>query len=371
MDNNIKPTAKHGKQNNQKMKPYLVMQYLLKNTDENNTKSAYHILSYLEECGITAERRSIYRDIDEINKAMLMVENDIDIFEAEEWLEDDTDNEEKFIVYDKSKKGFYARRRNYDVRDIRLLAECVYSAKFLDKSQSEFLVDIVCSHVSEMQAKTIKHDVLLTDRLRTDNAEVINSIATINEAMSKELNGKKHIPEKISFKYLKHTISDMKKQVERRHGEDYIVNPFALLINDGNYYLLAFDDKKHKFIHYRIDRMKTVEPTGEPREGEEEFKNIDLKTYTQRVFSMYGGRDERVTLRFINKLLDTAIDRFGTKNVQYLKSDERHFTVTAKVEISKQFFGWLLGFGKEVKIISPPEVQEEFTAYIDKVREMY
>lgn len=271
----------------------------------------------------------------------------------------------------RAKKGFYARRRNYDVRDIRLLAECVYSAKFLDKSQSEFLVDIVCSHVSEMQAETIKHDVLLTDRLRTDNAEVINSIATINEAMSKELNGKKHVPEKISFKYLKHTISDMKKQVERRHGEDYIVNPFALLINDGNYYLLAFDDKKHKFIHYRIDRMKSVEPTGEPREGEEEFKNIDLKTYTQRVFSMYGGRDERVTLRFINPLLDTAIDRFGTKNVQYLKSDERHFTVTAKVEISKQFFGWLLGFGKEVKIISPPEVQEEFTAYIDKIREMY
>ena len=34
--------TKHGKQNNQKMKPYLVLQYLLKNSDENHTKSAYY-----------------------------------------------------------------------------------------------------------------------------------------------------------------------------------------------------------------------------------------------------------------------------------------------------------------------------------------
>lgn len=364
--------ARNGKQSNQKMKPYLVMQYLIKNSDKNNLVTAPEIVAYLEdECGITAERRSIYRDIDEINKAIIMLDNNIDIFEAEEWLEDDTEDEEKFIIYDKSRKGFYAKNHNFDVNDIRLLVECVYSAKFLEKSQSEFLVDIVCQNVSEMQAETIKHDVLLTDRVRTNNAEVLNNIITINEAMSKELNGKKHIPEKISFKYLKHTISDMKKQIERRQGEVYIVSPYALLINDGNYYLLAFDDKKQKFIHYRVDRMKKVERIGEERDGEKEFFNIDLKTYTQRVFSMYGGEEKRVTLRFINPLLDTAIDRFGTKEIHYSKSDERHFTVTAKIEVSDQFFGWLLGFGKRVQIVSPPEIREEFAAYLDKIREMY
>ena len=359
-------------QNKRQIKPYLVMQYLIKNSDENNLITSHDIVAYLEDdCGIAAERRSIYRDIDEINKAIIILEQNCTIEEAEQILEEDEYDEEKFIIYDKSRKGFYAKNHNFDVNDIRLLAECVYSAKFLEKAQTEFLVDIICQNVSEMQAETIKHDVLLTDRVRTNNAEVLNNIITINEAMSKELNGKKHIPEKISFKYLKHTISDMKKQVERRQGEVYIVSPYALLINDGNYYLLAFDDKKQKFIHYRVDRMKKVERIGEERDGAKEFFNIDLKSYTQRVFSMYGGEEKRVTLRFINPLLDTAIDRFGKKDVQYSKSDERHFTVTAKVEISKQFFGWLLGFGKEVKIISPQDVKEEFAAYIDKIREMY
>ena len=58
-----------------KMKPYLVWQYLLKNTDKNHPKKADDVAAYLEQdCGIYAERRSIYRDIEEINKAFLMLE---------------------------------------------------------------------------------------------------------------------------------------------------------------------------------------------------------------------------------------------------------------------------------------------------------
>ena len=345
------------------------MQYLLKKTDENHTESAEKIANYLKvNYGIDAERRSVYRDIEEINKAMIMLENNTDIYEAEQILKDDEYDEEKFIVYDSKQKGFYARRRFYDLYDIRLLAECIYSAKFLDKKQSERLADIVCEYVSEPQAKSIRHEAFLTDRVKTNNKDVINNITAINEAMNKT---KTHIPEKISFKYLKYSISDVKQQAERRHGEKYIVSPFALLINDGNYYLLAFDDKKQKMLTYRVDRMKCVSAIGEPREGEEVFKNIDMKSYTQRVFSMYGGKEERVTIRFINPLLDTVIDRFGTNGVQYMKVDNTHFTITAKVEISNQFFAWVCGFGKKAKITYPENVVSQFSEFLDKIKSMY
>ena len=69
--------------------------------------------------------------------------------------------------------------------------------------------------------------------------------------------------------------------------------------------------------------------------------------------------------------MDAVVDRFGTKNVDYSREDERHFSVTAKVEISDQFFGWLLGFGRRAKIIYPDDIAEQFKAYLDKIREMY
>ena len=340
----------HGKKNNQKLKPYLVLQHLLRHTDENHVLDAYEIVSYLQdECGIYAERRSIYRDIDEINKAMLVLEYGINVHEAEERLQENED--EKVIIYDKGKKGFYTKQRHYDSDDIRLLAECVYSAKFLSAGQAERLANVVCEFVSEYQEQEIKHDAFLTDRVKTDNKGVL----------------------KITFQYLKYSINDVGKQVERRKGMKYTVSPYKLLINDGNYYLLAFDDYAQDMRTYRVDRMKGVALTGDPREGAEAFAAIDLKSYTKRVFSMFGGKQERVTIRFINPLLDAVVDRFGNdkSSVQYAKVDDTHFSVTTQVEISDQFFGWVLGFGKKAKILEPASVVDKFAAYLDKVREMY
>ena len=358
-----------GKRLNQKLKPYVVLQYLLKNTDENMVSSAQDIVAYLEECGIDAERRSVYRDIKDINLIALMLEEDCTVEEAKEMLEDDEDDELKIIVYDPHRKGFYVRQRHYDQNDIRLLAECVYAAKFVTEGQAKRLVDVVCGFVSERQAERIKHNAFLVDRIKTENKSVLNNISVINDAMSHRIDGVAHKPEKIRFKYLKYAIEDVSKQVERRSGADYVVSPYQLLINDGNYYLLAYDRKKIRT--YRVDRMKGVSFTREPREGQEEFDKIDVRTYAQRVFSMYSGKKKRVTIRFINMLLDVAVERFGTKDAQYSAVDDKHFIVTAEVEISDLFFGWLLSFGRRVKILYPSDVLEDFRAYIEKMRDMY
>lgn len=358
-----------GRRLNQKLKPYVVLQYLLKNTDENVVSSAQDIVAHLEECGIDAERRSVYRDIKDINLIALMLEEDCTVDEAKEMLEDDEDDELKIIVYDSHRKGFYVSQRHYDQNDIRLLAECVYAAKFVTEGQAKRLVDVVCGFVSERQADRIKHNAFLVDRIKTENKSVLNNISVINEAMSYRIDGVAHKPEKIRFKYLKYAIEDVSKQVERRSGAEYVVSPYQLLINDGNYYLLAYDRKKIRT--YRVDRMKGVSFTREPREGQEEFDKIDIRTYAQRVFSMYSGKKKRVTIRFINMLLDVAVERFGTKDAQYSVVDNKHFTVTAEVEISDLFFGWLLSFGRRVKILYPSDVLEDFRAYIEKMRVMY
>lgn len=373
-----KRAPERGKKNNQKLKSYVVLQYLLKNTDEQHVATSSDIIGYLEDCGIEAERRSIYRDIEDINRIMLMLQEEVDLDEVDmifaeaiESGEADKLNELKTILYDKHRKGFYVRQRKYDLNDIRLLAECVYSAKFIAEGQARRLVDVVCEFVSEPQAQRIRHNALLTDRVKTDNRGVLNNIAAINDAMSMNIDGQPHTPEKITFKYLSYSIGDMRQQIERRKGAIYTVSPFQLLINDGNYYLLAFDEQRQDMRTYRVDRMKDIRFTGEARDGAEVFEAIDLKTYTKRVFSMYGGEQKLVEIRFIKPLLDAVVDRFGTKDVQYAKVDERHFGVTAKVEISDQFFGWLLGFGKKAKLLYPDDVIDQFRAYMDKIREMY
>ena len=364
----IKEDPKHGKKPNQKLKPYLVMQILMHKTDENHCMTADQIVADLEKFGVDAERRSIYRDIDDINKVLLAVDEDCTVQEAEDLIAED---ETYKVVQAIHRQGFRLQQRHYNFSDIRLLMECVYAAKFISQKQADRLSKIVSEFVSDYQAEKIKHDAFLVGREKTTNNAVLGNIATINDAMSKMIDGEKHVPEKITFKYVKYDIDHMDTQSYRRKGGVYKVSPYRLLINEGNYYLLAYSDRYRDMRTYRLDRMQDVRRNGEPREGMEVFKAMDMDSFTQRVFGMTSGQRERVTLRFISPLLDTAVDRFGRKGVIYEKADDKHFTVTADVDVSEQFFAWVTGFGRRVKIIAPEPVVEKYKKHLDKVREMY
>ena len=364
-----------GRKSDQKMKPFLVYEYLMRASDASHVVTVNDIVGYLQECGISAERRSIYKDIEEVNKAILLTTRDNydipiaeTIEEAEELLQDGAN---RTIIYDEHRKGYYVRKRHYKVDDIRLLAECVYSAKFIDQKRAKRLTHIVCDLVSEHQAETIKRDTFLANRVKTENTEVYEVVSIINAAMSRTRGKKTHVPEKIKFKYLKYTIQNGIKRKERRNGEWYVVSPYKLLISDGYYYLVGFDDKMQKMLHYRIDRIKNIELTGEPREGAEEFKSLDFDAYLQEHFSMFGGKSEHVSFKAMNQLLEAFIDRFGTRGAIYSSDGDNHFIARVKVNVSQQLYGWICGLGNQVKILSPEWVVDDFKEHLDKMRSMY
>ena len=90
------------------------------------------------------------------------------------------------------------------------------------------------------------------------------------------------------------------------------------------------------------------------------------------MFAIFSGEKKRVTIRFVYHLLYAAIDRFGTGNsVTYAKIDARHFTVSAVIEISDQFFSWVCGFRKKAKIVAPQDVVEQLNKYLSDLTKMY
>ena len=122
--------------------------------------------------------------------------------------------------------------------------------------------------------------------------------------------------------------------------------------------------------HFRIDKMDTITALNEEREGQEAFEALKLSERSTKVFSMYGGKEERVGLRFRNHLTGVVIDRFG-KDVAMRADGQNHFITNVTVEISPQFFGWLCGLGRGVKILSPDGVVKEMGDYTLSIAKMY
>ena len=349
-----------GKTKGQKYKSLLVWDILQKRTDENHAIQLKEIVEHLKNYGITAERHSIKRDIDDI-LALLNKEVDFDL--------DELGLEERALLgyeieYDAVQHGYKVSRRPYDFEELRLLAECVRSSKFISKTQEGHLLSAIENLCSDYQIEELQNEVYLVGRTKTSNKSVMSAMLKVNQAIRQN--------KKISFRYQKFTIQDRTQQVDRRKGATYIINPFKLIINDGYYYVLAWNSERGKTITYRLDRMKSVEILNEAREGNLEFSKINMETYTQQHFGMFSGEQKIISLRFTNNLLDTIVDRFGTgAEVFYRPDDDTHFVVTTQIAISDQFFGWLCGFRKMAKIVSPPDVAADFQKFLCDIQGKY
>ena len=58
---------------------------------------------------------------------------------------------------------------------------------------------------------------------------------------------------------------------------------------------------------------------------------------------------------------------FSPPNIHYRPSDNWHFVVTADIEVSDQFYGWICGLHKNVTILDPPEVVEGFKDFLSDI----
>ena len=121
--------------------------------------------------------------------------------------------------------------------------------------------------------------------------------------------------------------------------------------------------------NFRVDKMQDVVMLEEQRTVCDTTEKFNPADYSRKIFGMYGGREELVTIEFRDHLAGVVIDRFGTEQT-FLKTNFG-FKITLRVMISPTFFAWILGFGNEVRIISPIPVQKELLERLEMTTKLY
>ena len=85
---------------------------------------------------------------------------------------------------------------------------------------------------------------------------------------------------------------------------------------------------------------------------------------------MFGGRLEKVTIRFDPELLGDIYDKFGT-DLRIQKTADGMFRMVLEVQVSKTFFLWVVGTLGKVKIVEPATVKKEFNAFVEQIMDNY
>ena len=155
----------------------------------------------------------------------------------------------------------------------------------------------------------------------------------------------------------------------RRGGAEYKVSPWALTWDDANYYLVAYDATEEKIKHYRVDKMTQIRLLEAERTGQDVFAKFDTAVYSKKIFGMYGGEEKRVRLRCARSLAGVIIDRFGKDCM--LVEDGDAFIVTVRVFESPTFLSWVMGFGRDMQVLSPESTREALIRQAHDVLSMY
>lgn len=323
---------------NQKFKLYRLAQIMLEYTDEEHYITMPEIIDALGTYGVTADRKSIYADLRDLEILGIDVEGE------------PVGNRYHYHVVD----------RPFELPELKLLVDAIQSSRFITEKKSNALIRKLEKFVSRYDAQKLQRQVYVSGRIKTMNESIYYTVDAIHNAIS--------MNKKIRFQYYQWNVQ---KEMELRHnGAWYCISPWGLSWEGENYYLVGFDQEAGKIKHYRVDKMLHIRIMEEAREGKEHFQRLDMADYTRKSFGMFGGKEQNVRLLVDNELAGVMIDRFG-KGIMMIPSGEDHFTVNVDVRVSRQFLGWVFSLGEQVEILSPEEVRTAMKEEIQKHMRQY
>ena len=325
------------KGSNQKLKLLYLMRIFNENTDETHGLTLAEIIDELGKYEISAERKSLYDDIEMLKLFGL------DIRVARE-----------------RQVRYYLGSHRFELAELKLLVDAVESSKFITEKKSNSLIKKLESQASRYDAAKLRRQVFLSGgRLKAENEEIFCNVDMIHRAIAEN--------RKICYRYFEWSAD--KRRILRRDGEFYKISPFALSWDDENYYMIGYDSEAERIKHFRVDKMIELYIDRDKRDGADVFADFDVSVYRKQVFGMYGGEPCNVTVLCDASLAGVVIDRFG-RDVTICNHGE-NFSFSAKVMLSPTFYSWILGFGGKMKVESPPYVAEEVARIAKEVAAVY
>ena len=315
------------KDNCQKIKLLKLIEILQQESDEQHPLRATEICTRLLSLGITCDRRTLTKDVTLLN------EQGFDVATT-------------MVGHEKC---YYIEDRSFSISELKILIDAVQASNFITEEKTAKMVEKIAGLGGSRRAEILKSNLVCFNTRKHSNESIYDNTAQLEEALQ--------IGKKVIFRYF--DLDEHGEKVYRRGGHHYVLEPVALVFNEDNYYLVSYSAKHDNTANYRVDRMNDVEIIDEPLSEQALALRKNVSDYTEQVFKMYGGPEENITIQFSNKLIGAVYDKFG-ESIKMIPIGTDECAATVKVQISATFWGWLFQFGKQMKVISPQSVIEEY-----------
>lgn len=313
--------------NYRKVKLIKLLELLRQHTDEQHPMTTNQICTAMNGMGIPCDRRIVTQDVVALNEL----------------------GYEIMCTMIGHEKAYYVEDRNFSVPELKILIDAVHASSFITEKKSQELIEKLADLAGSHRAEVLKRNMVCFNSRKHSNEKILYAIDTIEEAIQSQ--------KKVIFLYF--DLDENGQRVYRRGGHHYVVEPIALVFNEDNYYMSCYSSRHDSTSNYRVDRMDGVKIIDESCCEKAIALRDEVAAYTEQAFKMFGGQSEDVVLEFDRSIIGAVYDKFG-ESVKMMASGENRVIATVKVRVSPTFWGWLFQFGKQMRLISPAHIVEDY-----------
>ena len=312
-----------------------VLQILQKYSDREHPIKHEKIVKLLEsEYSLTIERKAIGRNIS------LLCEAGYDI--------------------ETTKKGSYLAERTFEDSELKLLIDSVLASKHITPKQSKDLIKKLCSQSNKYFKKHVKNIYSVQDWNKTENVTVFYNIEIVDEAIENE--------NQVRFDYNKYG-EDKKMHRSAVHT----VSPYQMILHNGRYYLMGYNERWEHIQYYRMDRITNIELVNKVRTPLKTIKGyengIDYKRFSKSMPYMFFDEPQPVEFIVDGWAIDQVIDWFG-RDIIIEKLKEDRFLIKVIASINAMEY-WAMQYLNAVEVVSPIELRERIKKNVKVANKKY
>ena len=241
-----------------------IVEYLTQESSEEKPATTADIIGMLEESGISCDRRTLYKNMNVLRE------------------------EGYNIITTKvgHQNAYYMPDRSFSNSELKMLIDAVMAAKSITKKQSDELIDKLANLARTKRKEVLRENIVCFNSCKHSNEDVFDNIDKITKAIRKSRG--------LVFSYFQFDVN--KNHIYKHGNKKYKEDSIGLIYNDGNYYMISYNNKHKGTATYRVDHMEEIKVDARSisAEAKKVKKNWKPERYTASSFWMDGEPNGRI-----------------------------------------------------------------------------
>ena len=300
-----------------------ILYYLQTESSPEEAVTTADILEYLKTQGIQADRRFVYKTIDNLIETGYPIQK---------------------VHSNYTYACYYAPV--LQTAEAFFLLDAIESSPCLT-AEDKIMIQkkLITALPSDQQAYLPK---MAGSSSSSTNSLVLLTIRTILSAIHQQI--------VISFLYFDYNLQKKKKY--RKNGIRYKVFPQTIVSDRGKFYCIGYSLEDNLLKTYRLDKMDVIHILDISFKMEQSF---DLDSFMHNTFHMYSSKATSILAKFDISLLPVVYDNFGL-DILITQSDETSFTAGISTAITPEVIGWFLKNSAHCTVYKPQQLKDNMVA---------